>query len=512
MSSADDQAGVPAPSAGLPSQTQPEVTSLIDDIFRDNDDDDDDDDAAPSTNKVVDTDLIDSGDEGAEPAVHAREKKPKNRLGKHKSSSSSRQNQGNETSSSSFEGEKAGADDYKFIDSDDDADAGLMQEYKSDRQHNDYDEGYGHSAKKRRTEGGEGSKSKGDDPLSKTLDAMQKAKQKTKELNDEQKAQMATNIMQLMDKAYKDDELLREQGKPAVNKLMLLTQVQHVCNLKPIQFSLLEYDILTSLNMWMQPIDNGKNLPALSLRLSLYEILLGLPVQSDHLKKSGIGKTVLALRRHKLETAANKKILKAIMEKWSRFIFNKSADTRDTHTQRITQEQHGIARARQEAKIRELDAAAKNPQVNPYSTMDPAEAPGARAASRSNVDEESGFDENGDDAAAGGGNALAEAINGEGEVVDHRQRVRMPYNTGFYFTVRPESKVSSGQSQRNRQAEEDLEIDTETGAVIGRSSGGSKSQVPDTYQNRLSKQITELKKKSGVMGLGVKKPFKLQLK
>jgi hypothetical protein len=295
---------------------------------------------------------------------------------------------------------------------------------------------------------------------------------------------------------------------------MVLTQVTNVLNLKPVQFTLLEYDILSSLKLWIDPIDNGKGLPALSLRVPLYESLLGLPCQVDHLKKSGIGKTVVALRGHKLESPENKKILKAIMEKWCRPIFNKSADTRNTHTQRITQEQHELARARQQARIDKLNEDAKKPNANPYSTRDPPKNTAASSsAATATADEESGFEEG--DAEGTGANPLTEAIEGAGEVVDHTQRVRMPYTTGFYFTVRPENKVSRQQMQRSRAAEEDLEIDTETGAVTGRarSSGGStKSQVPDNYQNRLSKQITMLNKKSGVMGLGVKKPFKLQLK
>lgn len=504
-----NESGLAAPaSAGAPSQTQPEVNSLLNGIF-DDFGDDDDDVAVPSINKVVDSNLIDSDDEEAQPTPQPREKKHK--LTKHKTSA--KHSKGSEKSKTGARSDKATADDNAFIDSDDEDNAGVMREYKADKQYTDYEDyEQASSAKKRKTDGdGSSRASKGDDPLSKTLDAMQAAKKKQKELNDEQKAQMATNIMQLMDKAYKDDEILREQGKPAVNKLMLLTQVQHVCNLKPVQFSLLEYDILTSINMWISPIDHGKGLPALSLRVPMYDILLNLPCQVDHLKKSNIGKTIVALRGHKLETVENKKILKAIMEKWCRPIFNKSADVRNTYQQKISQVEHDLARSRQEAKIQQLNEAAKDKRANPYNTMLPAKNQAAVAVSASA--EESGFD--GEDGGAGAANPLAAAIDGEGDVANGAQRVRMPYNTGFYFTVRPENKVSREQAQRSRVAEEDLEIDTETGAVIGRSrgsGGSSKSQVPDTYQNRLSKQIKELNKQSGVMGLGIKKPFKLQLK
>lgn len=41
-----------------------------------------------------------------------------------------------------------------------------------------------------------------------------------------------------------------------------------------------------------------------------------------------IGSTIVRLRKHRMETPENKKMLKEIMEKWSRPIFSKQVDER----------------------------------------------------------------------------------------------------------------------------------------------------------------------------------------
>jgi transcription factor SPN1 len=66
------------------------------------------------------------------------------------------------------------------------------------------------------------------------------------------------------------------------------------------------------------------------VRRSVYDILKNLPCQSEHLKSSGIGKTVLALRKHPAEIPENKRLLKELMEKWCRPIFGLSSDPRGT--------------------------------------------------------------------------------------------------------------------------------------------------------------------------------------
>ena len=229
-------------------------------------------------------------------------------------------------------------------------------------------------------------------------------------------------------------------------------------------------------------------------------LLLSLPCQLDHLKKGHIGKTIVALRKHRLESVDNKRMLKALMEKWSRPIFQKSTDSRSASGVRHTSEHPEIAVMRQVQKMQSLTGAAGS-------------KPGSAAPSpQKHTGEESqaGEEEDPEGSAPAQQNPLEAAIDesNKNTVVDHRQRVRTPYTTGFFFTVRPESKVHLPAASRQR--EEDVAIDTETGKVVR--SKAPKAAPAESYQSVLTKQISELNKKRGVMGLGVKKAFKLQLK
>lgn len=445
-------------------------------------------------------DLFDSDDEHEPIQKKMKTKLTKNANRSTKKTGGSTGNNNELFDSSDDEDVKATVDDYLFIDSDDEENKEVMKEYRSEKQ-NFHEE---RENKKRKFNESKPKKNSADDtnPLMLTLADMQSSKRKAPPLNDEQKSSLSTQLLQQMDRAYKEDEYLHDNDKTALKKLILLPTVVSMCNLRPLQQTLLEYDILSSIRAWVEPIDQGKTLPSLSLRTAMYDVLLALPAQSDHLKRSGIGKTIVALRKHKLESMENKRKLKAIMEKWCRPIFNKSTDSRTDTRDRITEAQHDIARARQIEKMRELNVKQQeNKKLIRKSISNDANA---------TVDEQSVLSTEGASTSSSQAetNPLTSMLEEE-EVIDHRQRVRTPYTTGFYFTVRPENKAPSS---TNRAPERDVSIDTETGDVIRSRGTGRRNVQEENYHSKLNKQILELNKHKGVMGGGVKKQFKIEVK
>ena len=116
--------------------------------------------------------------------------------------------------------------------------------------------------------------------------------------------------------------------------------------IKSLQHSLLEKDILGSLRDWIEPKnDLSKTLPSLAIRTAVYGILVKLPCEADHLKrtqgnKKPIGHIILALRKHKSETPENKRILKELMEKWCRPVFGKVM--KDPHCNNLSLLNHTV--------------------------------------------------------------------------------------------------------------------------------------------------------------------------
>lgn len=343
----------------MASQTQPEVTKLISDIFGDSDDEDDfvpTPQVAPLTvRSTADDDLFES-DEEDEPArkpevkrlqksafvlpksskkrKEGKEERKKSKEPKEKrrrEEAPKQQSQKSESklvdssdeydSDSDIDKHRTAEDDAFLDDEDDNAD--IMAEYDADNQQ--FHDERPDKPHKRPTTSSGGSAPKSDNPLDQTLHAMKKTK--AVEISDTKKAEVAQSLLFEMDKAAKEDDLLYEQHEPAIRKLQLLPTCQRVINMKTMHNTLLDFDLLGVLRSWIEPRDKN-TLPSLPIRSAVYDMLTKLPCQVDHLKRSSIGKTIMTLIHHKQETPANKIILRELVEKWSRPIFNKSSDLR----------------------------------------------------------------------------------------------------------------------------------------------------------------------------------------
>mmetsp|Transcript_14577 Transcript_14577/g.24155 ORF Transcript_14577/g.24155 Transcript_14577/m.24155 type:complete len:623 (+) Transcript_14577:75-1943(+) len=368
--------------------TQTQTSDLMKDIFDDSDDDADLPNAKPSGSKAEDSDddlFADSDDEGtgSKPKKSAltgdllqdsddEDVLPRNRIvqrtkkGKGQSSLRTKKigkKRKSRTASSSVrfsdngdkedDGDANSGDEYDsgedvqatkedrdFID-DDDEHADLVREYDEDN--TDFNDERGEDdyrskkKKKRSSDSGGGSGGgtrvnlKDQDPLSQTLAGMKNPK--AKQLSDQEKDIMVEKLQVMMNKAVKMDNTAFDKNQPAVHKMQMLAAVKTTLSMKPLQQTLLDKDILFNLREWIEPKD-AQTLPSLSVRKTVYELLLLLPCMPEHLKRSDgpdkprIGETIVALRKHKMETPANKRLLKEIMDKWSRPIFSKSTDVR----------------------------------------------------------------------------------------------------------------------------------------------------------------------------------------
>lgn len=220
-------------------------------------------------------------------------------------------------------------DDRDFIDEDDDQ-LDLRKEYDDDLQDFD-DERPDKSSKKKSKPVSQSSsssytpKTKDLDPLSQTLNEIRKPK--VKALSDAEKDVMVEKLLRKMAQAAELDDECFKRKEPSLHKVQLLPTVQRAVAMKSLHNTLLEKDFLCYLRDWIEP-KSSSSLPALSLRTAVYEMLLKLPCMTEHLKRGNdkvpIGYVIVALRKHKMETPENKRLLKEIMDKWSRPIFSKT--------------------------------------------------------------------------------------------------------------------------------------------------------------------------------------------
>jgi hypothetical protein len=135
-----------------------------------------------------------------------------------------------------------------------------------------------------------------------------------------------------MEKAAIVDNEAVESGQPALAKHKMLPEVVEMLNRYGIPCSsvplnefdrkgmhdvLLDAGILTAVKMWLEPLPN-RSLPAISLRRSLLELIKMLPVETDHLRESQIGRIVLYFSRRQKEAPDVQRLAKELIARWSR--------------------------------------------------------------------------------------------------------------------------------------------------------------------------------------------------
>ena len=317
------------------------------------------------------------------------------------------------------------ADDDAFIDTTgEDADAvnELYAEQNFDDERPDDEEGgKKKKGKKRRHRADEAMEDRGadgepDNPVMAAVHRMKKkkrAKKSGEEIEDEVKV-----FLHHMDEAAEQDEQAVKERRPATKKLQMLNQVCDLLTRRDMQRILLDFDLLTVVKRWVQPLPNG-TLGNVTVRQRVLESVAKMTgengVTANHLKRSGLGKTVMILCKHRSETPAMKRQLKELVEQWSRPIFQKSGNMRDLgRVQRgseglaaLSRQQHTVARQQERSK-QQTASEQKHQDLNSL--------------------------------IASGKKGGAESLSGSAN------RVRVPFSKGFAYSVQPAPRAPEGTS------------------------------------------------------------------
>ena len=248
---------------------------------------------------------------------------------------------------------------------------------------------------------------------------MAKKKKENKKLSELEDA--AKEFLSEMDEAANlDDEAIAER-RPATKKLAMLPKVLETLAKKDMVRPLLDLELLTCCKRWVQPLPNG-SLGNVTLRAKIIEAIAGMTgetgINAGDLKRSGFGKVVMTLYMHKSETPAMKKILKNVIEMWSRPIFQKSGSLKDLERVQGTRgmSQDGLVGI---ARVQQMQQSPGN----------------ARGSGRPGKNEDD----------------LANIISGGSKTSRDlgNNRVRVPYSKGFQFSVRPTNRLGDVSDKRN---------------------------------------------------------------
>ena len=269
-----------------------------------------------------------------------------------------------------------------------------------------------------------------DNPIMAAVHKMKKKKQQKKSLTEIE--DVAKEFLGRMQLAAEDDEAAVAERRPATAKLAMLQETVDMLTNRDMQRMLIEFDLLSICRRWIQPLPNG-TLGNVTVRQKLLQAIAKMSssggdgessssgiITSNDLKRSDFGKAVMVLFKHRSETPEMKRLLKSLIEQWSRPIFQKSGNMRDLG--RVSRGQSGLAA---------VAAAARNPgrAVNPARKEETAASLDVliKSGKRSGA--------------------------GESGIT----RVRVPFSKGFAFSVRPEDRHTAdmGSPQQQQMARKD---------------------------------------------------------
>lgn len=131
-----------------------------------------------------------------------------------------------------------------------------------------------------------------------------------------------------MIKAANLDVEKNSQGLIATEKLKLLSTVNDIISRADLAISILDNNLLEAVRLWLEPLPDA-SMPAYQIQKDLINALESLPIKTDHLVASGIGKVLVFYQRSKRTEPVLKKVVDRLIGDWTRPILNKSDSYKD---------------------------------------------------------------------------------------------------------------------------------------------------------------------------------------
>ncbi|KAI9591997.1 hypothetical protein BDF19DRAFT_453304 [Syncephalis fuscata] len=137
----------------------------------------------------------------------------------------------------------------------------------------------------------------------------------------------ASALKRAMQKAALQDLDSHANEQPGFAKLMLLEQVVLSMNKVDMHDAFMDANILEAIRVWLEPFAD-RSLPPLDIQEAMFKILDDLPISTDHLRESGVGRVTLFYVKNKKVQAPIQRLADRLINKWSRPILGLSDDYR----------------------------------------------------------------------------------------------------------------------------------------------------------------------------------------
>ncbi|KAF9580141.1 Transcription factor iws1 [Lunasporangiospora selenospora] len=136
-------------------------------------------------------------------------------------------------------------------------------------------------------------------------------------------------VSKMREAAFNDIDS-KVKNESALAKVRMLENVKKQLNKSHVHNTFLDNGILDAMKLWLEPLQDA-SLPSLDIIQDFLDILDVLPIQTDHLVNSGVGRVVYFYTKvdESRVTPNIKRKAHALVDKWSRPIIKLSQDYRD---------------------------------------------------------------------------------------------------------------------------------------------------------------------------------------
>ncbi|CAO3565167.1 unnamed protein product [Mortierella alpina] len=136
-------------------------------------------------------------------------------------------------------------------------------------------------------------------------------------------------VAKMREAAFADIDA-KTKNMSALAKVRMLESVKTQLNKSHVHNTFLDNGILEAMREWLEPLRDG-SLPSLDIIQDFMDILDILPIQTDHLVNSGVGRVVFFYTKvdESRITPTIKRKAESLVDKWSRPIIKLSQDYRD---------------------------------------------------------------------------------------------------------------------------------------------------------------------------------------
>lgn len=143
----------------------------------------------------------------------------------------------------------------------------------------------------------------------------------------------------------------------AMEKVKLLPRVISVLSKANLADTILDNNLLQSVRIWLEPLPDG-SLPSFEIQKSLFTSLENLPIKTEHLKESGLGRVVIFYTKSKRVESSLARLAEKMIAEWTRPIIGASDNYRD---KRIMQLEFDAEKLRKKSALDSAKSRKKNP-------------------------------------------------------------------------------------------------------------------------------------------------------